>query len=468
MFPRPSGHEPDASAALAQYRRRADRYDLELAAFEPLRIQAIDALQLHEGDTVLDVGCGTGLSFALLRERIGAQGWIVGIEQSPQMLDQARRRIPALPRLDEEHVEQDGTVVVQLWAHDGRLLADTWPIPGLMLQQHEGFHDLDLDGHAWRVYTAASASPQVQVVQSGDFRRRVALHSAQEAAEPVAILIPVTVLLLWLVVWLALRPLERLAQALGTQDERNLSELPLHQVPAELEPLVLSMNSLLLRLKEAFATRQRFVQDAAHELRTPLTALKLQVENLRQEAAAPEIARLQAGIERMQRLVEQLLRLARQEAAASDAAEAAVEVTGVLKQSLESFVPLAAARRIDLGLVATESAQIRVDVHDLRSVLDNLLDNALHYTPAGGRVDVSLQWVDEILRLEVLDSGPGIPPELLDRVFDRFYRVPGNGAEGSGLGLAIARHAAERAGLRIELCNRAGGSGLAARVWFKS
>lgn len=93
MFPRPSGHEPDASAALAQYRRRADRYDLELAPFEPLRIQAIDALGLHEGDTVLDVGCGTGLSFALLRERIGAPGWIVGIEQSPQMLDKARQRI---------------------------------------------------------------------------------------------------------------------------------------------------------------------------------------------------------------------------------------------------------------------------------------------------------------------------------------------------------------------------------------
>ena len=379
---------------------------------------------------------------------------------------QGGARLPALPPADEAHVEEDGTVVVQLWGRDGRLLAGTWAIPGLTLQQAEGFRDLSLDGHAWRVYTAAPTWPRVQVVQSGEFRRRVALHTAEEAAEPVAFLIPVTVLLLWLVVWLALRPLERLVQAIAAQDERNLAELPLAQVPAELIPLVRSMNGLLLRLREAFAARQRFVQDAAHELRTPLTVLKLQVENLRQEDATAEVARLQAGIERMQRLVEQLLRLARQEAGSAEVGDQPVDLAELLRQSLQDFVPLSAARHIDLGLTASDPAGVRVDARDLRSVLDNLLDNALRYTPAGGRVDVSLRRVDAVPRIEVLDTGPGIPPELLERVFDRFYRVPGSGAQGSGLGLAIARHAAERAGLRIELCNRDDGPGLAARIWF--
>lgn len=380
---------------------------------------------------------------------------------------QGDAHLPALSPVDEEQVEQDGTVVVQFWDRNGRLLATTWPIAALTLQQAEGFHDVDLHGHAWRVYTAAVASPRVQVVQSGEFRRRVALHSAEEAAEPVAFLIPVTVLLLWLVVWFALRPLQRLVQAIAVQDERSLAELPSRQVPTELKPLVLSMNGLLVRLRQAFAARQRFVQDAAHELRTPLTALKLQVENLRHEAATPEIARLQAGIERMQRLVEQLLHLARQEAAAAGSGDSTVEFTGLLRQSLQDFVPLAAARHIDLGLTAAEPTQLRANAQDLRSVLDNLLDNALRYTPPGGRVDVSLLHVNGTPRLEVLDTGPGIPSELLERVFDRFYRVPGSGAEGSGLGLAIARHAAARAGLRIELCNRDGG-GLAARVWFRN
>lgn len=377
--------------------------------------------------------------------------------------------LPALPALDQEHVEDDGTVVVQLWDQDGRLRMGTWPIPGLTLQQDTGFHDLELRGHAWRVYTDTTTMPRLQLVQSGEFRRRVALHSAQEAAEPVAFLLPVTALLLWLVVWLALRPLERLVQALSAQDERNLEPLPLAQVPAELVPLITSMNGLLARLQEAFAAQQRFVQDAAHELRTPLTALKLQVENLRihaDDGGRQDLQRLEAGMERMQRLVQQLLRLARQEAAATQQDVATVDLTASLRQALADLVPLAEARGVDLGLTAVEAVELPADARDLRSLLDNLLDNALRYTPRGGRVDVSLRRVAGVPQLEVLDTGPGIPPELLQRVFDRFYRVLGSGTEGSGLGLAIAQHAADRAGWRIELQNRSDGPGLAARVWF--
>ena len=372
--------------------------------------------------------------------------------------------LPALPSLDADHVEHDGTVIVQFWGRDG-LLASTWSVAGLGLQDGEGFHDLELGGHAWRIYTAAPGLwPRVQVVQSGEFRQLIALHTAEEAAEPIAVLIPVTVLLLWLAVWLALRPMDRLVRAIAAQDERNLAELPIQQVPAELKPLITSTNALLARLKEAFAAQQRFVQDAAHELRTPLTALKLQVENLRPQLDEGQTTRLEGGIERMQRLVEQLLRLARQEAAPQGADARPVELAEILRQSINDLVPLAEARGIDLGLTAAEPAEVQADTRDLRSVFDNLLENALRYTPAGGRVDVSLKQVDGTPQVEFLDTGPGIPPELLERVFDRFYRVLGTGTQGSGLGLAIARGAAGRAGMRIELSNRGDRSGLAARV----
>ena len=375
--------------------------------------------------------------------------------------------VPALQPLDTEHVEHDGTVIVQFWSADGRLLADTWPIPSLGLQPEEGFRSLEIDGHRWRVYTAGTAPLRVQLVQSGDFRARVILDSALKSAEPIALLIPFTALLLWLAVSLALRPVNRLVQAIAAQDEHRLAELPLQRVPAELRPLIGSMNGLLARLKEAFASQQRFVQDAAHELRTPLTALKLQVENLQHEPAAGEdIARLEAGIERMQRLVEQLLRLARQEAAPVQDATPRVDLNQALKESLQDLVPLAETRGIDLGLTAAEPAVVQADARDLRSVFDNLLDNALRYTPAGGRVDVSLRRIDGALLVEFSDTGPGIPPELLERVFDRFYRVLGSGAQGSGLGLAIARSAAGRGGMHIELLNRDDRSGLLARVWF--
>ncbi|HEV2112184.1 MAG TPA: ATP-binding protein [Gammaproteobacteria bacterium] len=378
-------------------------------------------------------------------------------------------RPPTLPSLDAEHVEHDGTVIVQFWGRDG-LLGDTWSVPGLDLQTAEGFHSLNIQGHAWRVYTAAAGAwPRVQLLQSGDFRARVVLDSALEAAGPVAFLIPVTVLLLWLAVFLALRPVNRLVQAIAAQDEHHLAELPLQRVPTELRPLIGSMNGLLARLKEAFASQQRFVQDAAHELRTPLTALKLQVENLQQKlgaAAGEDIGRLEAGIERMQRLVEQLLRLARQEAAPLQDTAQEVDLGLVLKESLHDLVPLAEARGIDLGLTVAEPAVVCADARDLRSVFDNLLDNALRYTPAGGRVDVSLRQADGALQVEFLDTGPGIPPELLERVFDRFYRVLGSGTQGSGLGLAIANNAAGRGGMHIELFNRGDRSGLLARVRF--
>ena len=378
-------------------------------------------------------------------------------------------KMPALPSLDEEHVEHDGTVIVQFWSNEGRLLASSWPIPSLALQPTEGFHSLEIGGHRWRVYTAAPAPLRVQLVQSDDFRARVILDSALKSAEPVALLIPLTALLLWLVVWLALRPLDRLVEAIAAQDEHHLAGLPLQRVPAELRPLIASMNGLIARLKEAFASQQRFVQDAAHELRTPLTALKLQVENLRQRlgnAAAEDVSRLEAGIERMQRLVEQLLRLARQEAAPLQDAAQPVDLAQVLRESLHDLVPLAEARGIDLGLTVAEPALVRADARDLRSVFDNLLDNALRYTPAGGRVDVSLRQSDGALLVEFLDTGPGIPPELLERVFDRFYRVLGSGAQGSGLGLAIVKNAAGRGGMHIELFNRGDRSGLLARVRF--
>ncbi len=292
--------------------------------------------------------------------------------------------------------------------------------------------------------------------------------SALRAAEPVALLFPITLALLWLAVFLALRPMDRLVQAIASQDERSLAALPLDKVPTELRPLVVSMNALLARLKEAFAAQQRFVQDAAHELRTPLTALKLQTEVLRQKlggSAEEEVARLEAGMERMQRLVEQLLKLARQEAVAPGA-RAEVDIRDVLKESVSDLLPLAETRRIDLGLTAVEPARMHADAGELRSVFDNLLDNALRYTPAGGRVDVSLHRVDGDVLVEFTDSGPGIPPELLDRVFERFYRVLGSGTQGSGLGLAIARTAAGRSGMHIELLNRGSQTGLVARVRF--
>lgn len=384
---------------------------------------------------------------------------------------------PPLPVLSEDQVHEWGTYAVQVFDRGGALQASSWPQLRVGLLDLPGFHDVRIEGKNWRVYVAgATGAPpgslrqHVQVLQSGTFRAHLAAGRAAGVIAPVLVLLLLSSLVLWGVVEMVSRAVGDIARQASSQDEHSIAELPTNGVPREIAPLLVSFNSLLARLRDAFTTQRRFVQDAAHELRTPIAAIGLQLETLRKDVCCGEtqerFTQLEAGVRRTQRLVDQLLRLSRQEAATGDAAQADVDVPAVLRESINGLIVLAEQRHIDLGLLPTSvgSVPLRCSVADLRSVLDNLIENALRYTPEGGVVDVRLTHEGGKLAIEVIDSGPGIPQELLDRVFDRFFRVPGTGARGSGLGLAIARGAAQRCGMRISLRNRDDTSGLIARV----
>lgn len=374
-----------------------------------------------------------------------------------------------------ERVHKWGNYVVQVWNADGSLLGSSLPelrfgqVPGA------GFHDIEFDGRPWRVFVeapAAPGAPAVQVMQSGVFRANLAAERAGAALAPVMILLPLSMLVLWGLVRAISRALKEIAHNASQQDEHNIKDLPLDRVPEEITPLVMSFNSLLRRLRDAFATQRRFVQDAAHELRTPITAIGLQLENLRGDCCSAESAerfrQLELGVRRAQRLVDQLLKMSRHESAVAAETPSAVDLQSQLHESMNTLIGLADQRRIDLGLVGPEQPaaplMLRCAPGDLRSLLDNLIENALRYTPEGGVVDVRLLDEKGKPAVEVVDTGPGIPPDMLPRVFDRFFRVPGNGANGSGLGLSIAQSAAQRCGLRLTLRNREDRSGLIARV----
>jgi len=379
---------------------------------------------------------------------------------------------PQWPLLSADQVHEWGTYVAQAFDGNGQLVATSWPSLSLKPLPDAGFHDVSDGRQRWRVYvTRSPAGMQVQVAQSGEFRRHLAAGRALGVIAPVVALLILSSLILWGVVAMVSRAIGGIAAKAALQDEHSIAELPLEGVPREITPLVESFNSLLSRLRAAFTTQRRFVQDAAHELRTPIAAIGLQLETLRADVAQgptrERFDQLEAGVRRAQRLVDQLLRLSRQEGAPPEAAPADVDVQAALRESINGLIALADQRNIDLGLLPTEvgHAPLRCPASDLRSVLDNLIENALRYTPEGGVVDVRLALEQGGLVVEVIDSGPGIPPELLERVFDRFFRVPGNGTRGSGLGLAIAQGAAQRCGLRISLRNRDDGvSGLVARV----
>lgn len=384
---------------------------------------------------------------------------------------------PKTPReMDGEAAFTRGTFIVQIWSPDGLTLrASSWPALSVPLQKEPGFSDVGNGIHPasnWRVYTAAPTAradlPRVQVLQNEDYRQRRALRRALLEGLPITLVLPAALLILWLIVSAASRSLRAVARDVASQDERSPTELSLARVPDEIAPLVNSFNHLLARVRNAFATQRRFVQDAAHELRTPMAAIGLQIENLRahipEGEATERFNQLEAGVTRAQHLIEQLLSLSRQDAPQRSTVRDPVDIQALLRESVSQLMIVADARRVDIGFEGSSNPVVFAPESELRSVFDNLIDNALRYAPEGGVVDVLLHHFDGHPVVDVVDNGPGIPEAEIERVFDRFFRVPGAAAGGSGLGLAIARTAAERHGMRIELRNREGGHGLMARV----
>lgn len=347
-------------------------------------------------------------------------------------------------------------LIIQGWSLDGLQLFAPPPRARLPQRAVLGFADvIGEDGKAYRVLSMQTGGQVVQVAQELAVRERLASRLAWRTITPIALALPVLLLVVGWVISHSLAPVERVRRQLSQRAADDLAAVSEQGLPVEIRPMVRELNSLLERVRQAFEAQQHFVADAAHELRSPLTALKLQIEGLQRagdEAARTQArGRLAAGVDRASHLVEQLLLLARQEAGAGPAQT--VDLEPLLRRCLAEQVGAAQARGIDLGLLRADAVQIRGWPDALAVLLRNLLDNAIKYSPGGGKIDVLLLDEGERVRLRVEDSGPGIPPEERERVFDRFYRSVGaqGQASGSGLGLAIVKTIAERHGAQLQL-----------------
>lgn len=360
--------------------------------------------------------------------------------------------------------------VIQVWDRDGVRLYFSRPHTALPNHARLGYDLIPADGGAWRVFAIQAQGMTIQVAQPMGIRNRLAADSALRTLGPFLVLLPLLGLLVWFVVGRELRPLESVARAVGRRTAVVLDPLPVGGLPDEVRPLVGALNELLDRLGRALAVQRDFVADAAHELRTPLAALRLQVQLAERAASSEEreaaFTNVKGGLDRATRMVEQLLTLARQEPEAGERTMAPVDVAALARQVVAERSTLAEARNIDLGINAEVATSIVADAEGLRVLLANLIDNALHYAPRDGRIDVCVRSGAQDIVLEVIDNGPGIPAEDRDRVFDRFYRRPGTDAPGSGLGLAIVRNIAARHQARVTLDDAPGGHGLAVRVRF--
>ncbi len=358
--------------------------------------------------------------------------------------------------------------VIQVWRADGAVVfvSSARLVP---VRAPVGLSTVTADGGDWRVFRIDAQNQIVQVAQPMSLRRDRAAKAALRVVVPLLIALPLLAVLIWFVVGRGLAPLTGLARSVAARGPRALDPLPETTVPDEVRPLVASLNDLLARLGRARDRERAVIGDAAHELRTPLAAVALQLQLLERVPEGPEreeaLARLKAGVGRSARLVQQLLDLARQDEAATDRLPAQVDLAAVAREVVVEQAPQAQAHGIDLGLDAS-AAQVEGDAEGLRVALGNLVDNAIRYTPTGGKVDVRVRTAGEEVIAEVLDTGPGIPLAERERVFDRFYRGGTAAGSGSGLGLAIVREIARRHGATLELGDGDGGRGLRARLRF--
>jgi two-component system OmpR family sensor kinase len=363
--------------------------------------------------------------------------------------------------------------VVQVWTLDGMRVYLSRPHAVLPQITTLGFSTVTTTEGRWRVFGVQALTRVIQVAQPMSVRQQRAADLALQTLKPFALLLPVLALLIWLAVGHALEPLQSLTNLVKARRVDALEPLPDEHLPDEVQPLVGALNELLGRLNAALDRERAFMADAAHELRTPLTALHLQMDMLARASGESErgvaMGQLSQGVQRAIRLVEQMLALARQEPRTAPA-RVPVALEPLARELVTELVPFADARHIDLGLTAARPLTVPGDPEGLRTLLRNLIDNAVRYTQDGGRVDVAVEDVGTAAApralITVTDTGPGVPPEERARVFDRFYRRAGTTPPGSGLGLAIVKAIAEAHGAALALDAGPEGRGLKVSVLF--
>lgn len=360
--------------------------------------------------------------------------------------------------------------VLQAWDDAGLPLPLSMGAQQLPRYTLNGFRTVTLEGQHWRLYGQTRHGRYVQVAQQMAVRDALAAHIALRAGAPLLALAVVLSLLIVGVVGRALKPLNRLAQAVAGRSAEALTPLDADEMPPELRPVVLALNGLMRKFDDALTAQRTFVADAAHELRSPLTALKLQLQLVERsgsdEARAVAVAKLHERLDRSTHLVRQLLSLARHEAAPPQARLREVDLGQMLEAAVADHSALADSRGIDLGVDAPAHVMVRADPDGLQVLLNNLVDNALRYTQQGGRVDLQSAYEQGRPLLRVRDNGPGVEEQYRARLFDRFFRPDGQQAWGCGLGLSIVRNIADNHRAEISLADTAAGRGLSVTVLF--
>ena len=395
---------------------------------------------------------------ALLDEEIANRARLLGIAGGSQTPD------ITIVRASEPNA-------FQVWS-GGRLIQRSDNTPLEPIATEAGFQDRNFSGYRWRTYTwIGDGGHRAITAERIDVRNALAEGIIMKSVLPVIIALPLAGILIWFIVGYGLAPLHSLAKHLHQRRADDLHPIPMDQLPVELMQVVSSANELLYRLDASFARERQFASDAAHELRTPICALKVHLHNIRHNLPEgdDELAHLVAATDRMDNLVEQILLLYRTSPDHYATQLKELDLHALVQEVVTGMYAGFEQRRIQLELEGG-AEKLAGDHFALGTLVKNLLDNACKYTPEGGQVRVTVGKHRDGIMLRVEDSGPGIPADQYQRIFDRFYRVDGDqhASEviGCGLGLAIVKHITELHGATIEAGPSSFDSGLSMTLIF--
>lgn len=369
-------------------------------------------------------------------------------------------------------------ILFQLWNEDGYLLLHSRHAPRDPLTNQTGFSESqDGEGRRWRYFSQWDEEQDLRAVVAEDHevRQELAGDIARRLLVPALLGLPLLAGWIWFAIRQGLAPVAAIAAQVAQREPQNLLPITPSAAPTELRPLLVALNQLLGRIEQALDNERRFTADAAHELRTPLAALAIQAQVATRARDAAErdhaLALITASSRRAGHLVEQLLTLARLDPTAP-LTTAPVHLDALAAEVCADQAGTALARDIRLELEDGSDQVVAGNTELLRTLLRNLVDNALRYTPSGGQVLVAIDQERDRIRLSVSDSGPGIPPDQRALALKRFHRLAGQEIAGSGLGLSIVARIADLHGARLELGDglrgASGSPGLGVTISFPS
>lgn len=318
------------------------------------------------------------------------------------------------------------------------------PVVSLPAHLADGLHTLRADGDDdyYRAYIRTTEQGRIAVMQENEYREDLAEDAARQSVLPLLAALPLMILLTVWITHKAMRPVRKLSQSLEQRRINYSPALSVYNIPSEIRGFVTAINLLLKRVDEDIRRRQRFVADAAHELRTPMTALSLQAERLNNMPLPPDAGRqsavLQQSIRRNKHLLEQLLALARSQSDETPLAKTTFGLQSRFRQVLQELMPLVLEKRQDIGVAVGGDVEVSADETEIYTLVKTFADNAVRYTPNGGRIDLGFTDEGKYLAVWVEDNGNGIPESECARVLDPFYRILGTEQQGAGLGLSIA------------------------------